>query len=338
MSFARDLFGPPLSPDDERAFSASVLDANVKRMRILLPLMIAMHVVCIAIFASSKEMDGTPAISLWRDEVIAIHAWTLVPVVLIGAGVVFFPRRTFARLFAPLAAVIYLVHASAIVGADQLTLTNMTVFVGYAFGIAIVCVLRPAVGAAVYGVGFAAAVASMIVMQPDDALRTGMLGSSSMAAVVGAVMTAVLYAARRRAFAQRMTIEHQRSELAAVNETLEARVKERVRDIEVLNAALQEKVRERSQELSAALARLADRRTDDDELAAGTVLGDRFEVGRKLGAGGMGAVYAGVDKTSGAPVALKVIHASSERQVSFMQRFLDEARVVDKLADRKRVV
>jgi serine/threonine-protein kinase len=326
---ARALLGPALSADDQRAFDVSVVDVNVKRMRILLPIMLAMHVAFIAIFRSSNHMDATPAMSMWRDQIVAVHQWTLLPVAALGLALLSLPRHSFARFYAPLSGLVYLVHAAGIVAADQLTLANMTVFIGYAFGIAIVLVLRPLAALLVYTGGVGAAYGVMIEMQPDEALRTGMLGSASMAAIVSAVMTSVIYAGRRREFAQRLTIERQRAELAATNETLEARVKERVHDIEVLNAALQAQVRERSDELSAALARLADRRSDDHaELAAGTVLGDRFEIESKLGAGGMGAVYAGIDRTSGAKVALKVINATSARQVSFMQRFLDEARVV----------
>src|ERR1043166_2450085 len=156
MQLLRELFGPPLSPDDQRAFDASVVDANVKRMRLLLPLMLVLHVAFIAIFSLSKGMDETPAMSLWRAEIVDVYELTLLPALLLGVGLVFFPRHAFARFYAPFAGLVYLVHAAGIVGADQLMLANMTVFIGYAFGIALVLVLRPRASVIVYGVGFAA--------------------------------------------------------------------------------------------------------------------------------------------------------------------------------------
>ena len=66
-------------------------------------------------------------------------------------------------------------------------------------------------------------------------------------------------------------------------------------------------------------------RSDDYRLAVGTVLGGRFEIAQLLGEGGMGAVYRGVDKTSGARVAIKVIRATSTRQLDALRRFIREA-------------
>jgi serine/threonine protein kinase len=85
-------------------------------------------------------------------------------------------------------------------------------------------------------------------------------------------------------------------------------------------------VRSRSTELSHALARLATRRSGADTLR-GTLIGGRFRLGDLLGAGGMGAVYAGVDTSTGAPVAVKVIPARSAGHLDGLHRFLREARV-----------
>jgi serine/threonine-protein kinase len=77
--------------------------------------------------------------------------------------------------------------------------------------------------------------------------------------------------------------------------------------------------------LSQALARLALTRGDDSTIASGTVLGGRFVIGELLGEGGMGAVYAGVDQSSGGKVAIKVIQATSSRQLDALRRFIREA-------------
>jgi len=61
-------------------------------------------------------------------------------------------------------------------------------------------------------------------------------------------------------------------------------------------------------------------------LKRGTLLGGRFEIEVSLGEGGMGVVYSGVDRTTGDTVAIKVIQASSHRQLAALERFLREAR------------
>src|SRR5262245_12870637 len=51
-----------------------------------------------------------------------------------------------------------------------------------------------------------------------------------------------------------------------------------------------------------------DRAPRSSLLHAGSVVLDRFEVQGWLDAGSMGAVYRAIDRVSGAPVALKVLH------------------------------
>jgi serine/threonine-protein kinase len=146
-------------------------------------------------------------------------------------------------------------------------------------------------------------------------------------------MSFLLYLARRRDFVQRLTIQRQRDELNRLNAGLSQRVREQVSEIvaraaevEQLNAQLQAQVRARSSELSLALARLASQRGSDGRLHRGTVLGDRFMVEAALGEGGMGAVYAGVDRSTHGRVAIKVIQATSSGQLDALHRFLREAR------------
>ncbi len=58
----------------------------------------------------------------------------------------------------------------------------------------------------------------------------------------------------------------------------------------------------------------------------GMVIADRFELERPAGAGGMGTVYRARDRTSGAPVALKLLHAPDGSQDN---RFVREVRALE---------
>ena len=64
-------------------------------------------------------------------------------------------------------------------------------------------------------------------------------------------------------------------------------------------------------------------------MRAGTLIADRFEVEAHAGAGGMGAVYRARDRTSGATVALKLLHSDDGSQDD---RFVREVRALEGLS------
>jgi Serine/threonine protein kinase len=68
----------------------------------------------------------------------------------------------------------------------------------------------------------------------------------------------------------------------------------------------------------------------DQALQPGTKIGE-YLIERELGRGGMGAVYAARHPIIGKRVAIKVLDASFSRDGGLVQRFLDEARAVNKI-------
>ena len=56
------------------------------------------------------------------------------------------------------------------------------------------------------------------------------------------------------------------------------------------------------------------------------VLGDRYRIGERLAAGGMGSVYRAVDESLGRPVAVKVLRRELADEPAFLERFRREAR------------
>ncbi|HUH00938.1 MAG TPA: serine/threonine-protein kinase [Kofleriaceae bacterium] len=65
----------------------------------------------------------------------------------------------------------------------------------------------------------------------------------------------------------------------------------------------------------------------------GTVLNNRFEIQSKLGEGGFGAVYKGVQKSTGRIVALKLLHPEMTRDANLLERFRREGLVLCNLSD-----
>ena len=68
------------------------------------------------------------------------------------------------------------------------------------------------------------------------------------------------------------------------------------------------------------------------EFAAGMVIADRFEIRRKLGAGGMGVVYAAFDRVRGAEIALKLLQPGLLQDPQAKDRFWGEAKLTCKLS------
>ena len=58
---------------------------------------------------------------------------------------------------------------------------------------------------------------------------------------------------------------------------------------------------------------------------------EQYRVEKKLGEGGMGAVYRARDVHLHRPVALKVMHGQLARRQEFQQRFMQEARAAARL-------
>jgi eukaryotic-like serine/threonine-protein kinase len=55
---------------------------------------------------------------------------------------------------------------------------------------------------------------------------------------------------------------------------------------------------------------------------AGTVIGERYRLVRKIGEGGIAAVWQGEHLTLGSPIAIKFLHRTGPMQSEASQRFL----------------
>jgi hypothetical protein len=327
--------GPPLPEGLRGAFADEIAETARRRGAAFLPVMAVAHLLHVAVFGTFGSARATvaPAVLQWRDGIALVHAVTFV---LAAALAVFaLGRRRGApppRALGPLMAALYLHHGAVIAAVDQLQVTSVTPFVGYALGIAVIVPLRPRVAALLDATALLVFVAGIIALQPSSTARLAELPNGVSIMVVSFTLALVSDGARRRDFLQRRTIDEQAEALRQLNSGLERRIEgqvseivKRAEEVERLNAQLTSQVRARSAELSIALSKLAQQRDETGVLRTGVVLGDRFEVRDPLGEGGMGVVYSGLDRRTGEPVAIKVIQASSTRQLDALHRFLREA-------------
>ena len=330
----RSWFAAPIAPERQPEFERELSETNRRRLLALMPLVVIGHAIHIAWFYTpqAKRAQLDPRTLQWHDGIVLAHVATVVPVLLLGALLLARRRAPAPRWLGALATALYLVHGAVVAGIDQYVVTAITPFMGYSLGMVVVLALTPRATLLAYGVGLTAFVAAIATMQPSAAVRLAILPNGISTVVVSIALAWLLYAARRRDFMQRLTIEEQRQALARLNAGLERRVADQVseivaraQEVERLNAQLQAQVRERSLELARALAKLAEQHGDDGKLRRGVMLGGRFEIEGVLGEGGMGVVYQGLDHGSGARVAIKVVHAGSS-QFDGVHRFLREAR------------
>ena len=300
-------------------FGDELAELNRRRLRVLAPLMAVLHVAHVMLFY--VPVARRPSLSAdflrWHHGIVVAHA-AMIPLALALTWLAWGPRRpSLLALAAPVMATAYLVHGALCSGFDQIVITSLTPYVAYCLGVAVIAALTPPQAIVAYVIGAATMAAMLLALQRDGDARLAALPNVVSVSVVGLALSWMMHAGRRREHLSKLTIERQREELAALNASLERRVQEQV-------AQLHAQVVERSNELSQALHRLANQR-GDYALATGTVLGDRFVIEELLAEGGMGAVYRGLDRSSGARVAIKVIHAPSTRQLDALRRFIREA-------------
>jgi serine/threonine-protein kinase len=314
------------------AFAREVVDVNRRRLRVLGPIMVTVHLVHMAVFQFMPRTAATPEMLRWRHDLVIAHA-LMVPVTgFLGVWVYRSGYDWLSRLMGTIVAAEYLVHGAVCTSIDQLTITSVTTYVSYCLGMAVILALSPRQAIVAYVLGFIALLIGMLTLSPADLVLLAKMPTCATITIVGIALAWSLWTVRKREFGQRMTIERQKSELVELNTRLEQRVQEQVgvivthaNEVEQLNAQLQAQVRSRSSELSLALAKLAQQREQDGALKHGTVVGGRFTVEDVIGEGGMGAVYSGVDRSTGGRVAIKIVQATSSRTLDALRRFVREA-------------
>ncbi|MDB4964433.1 MAG: serine/threonine protein kinase [Myxococcales bacterium] len=325
----------------EAAFARETAELNRRRLRMLSPIMVTLHVLHVAFFYIRDASRAALSVDVqrWRDALTVAHS-VMIPLAV--TLLVLSYRKTDQRIFAwlaPITAILYLQHGALVAGIDQIVAANVSVYIGYCFGIAVVLALTPPVIVVGYTASAATLVAALWIFQRSPSARLSHLPTCTTLTVVSIAFAWLMYNSRRKELWQRSTIDRQRDELTALNDNLSHRVQEQVAEImtraaevDRLNVQLSAQVRARSSELSLALGKLASQRNADGSLPLGLVLANRFAVAERLGRGGMGVVYAGVDRSTGARVAIKVIQASSSDQLDSMRRFIREVGVAATVA------
>ena len=313
-------------PGLRRRFELEGRESNVRTLRRALPLMVVVHVLATAVF--TRVAPPTPAHAQWLDGLMYIHSG-LGFVAVSGTAVAIWERPAWVRdRIGDLVGAAYVIGAGVVAANAQRANPNLTMFAFASLTAAFLLHLdaRVFVGSLVTGGGIV--FWGLHRFARDPAVHTA--DTTSLGSIL--ILCSVGYVARRNASLREIAA---RMEIERLNASLSHRVAEQVREavarareVEVLNTQLNHKVRERSRELTMALAHLA---AKHDSLPRGAILGDRVQIERPIGRGGMGAVYSARDLVTGKIVAVKVVQAGSAGELDDLYRFLREAQALASL-------
>src|SRR5579859_7121833 len=132
----------PLDPAMEARFADETVELHRRRLRLMGPVMLALHLAHVLYFhvAASQRASLAPDVVRWRDLLVVAHS-AMLPPLLVILLLVYRDRRH--RWIGPLAAFLYLQHGAWVAGIDQIVSSNVSVYIGYCLGIGVMLVPTP---------------------------------------------------------------------------------------------------------------------------------------------------------------------------------------------------
>src|SRR5262249_12087982 len=160
------------------------------------PLMLCLHIVHLGIFYTPRNLRFSlePDVLRWRDGLIVAHA-AMVPIVLLMIYLVYRAQNLrVVGLIAPVLAVAYMIHGGIVTSPAQILLSNITTYIGFCFGIAMVFVLTPRVSLIAYVAGAVTLVAGMLLLQRSTGARMQNFPAASTMTIISIVFSWLMYA------------------------------------------------------------------------------------------------------------------------------------------------
>ena len=191
------------TPELRAAFGREVVEANRRRMRVIGPIMIVVHLIHVWVFwtpAAQRATMTLPALR-WRE----YHVWAhglMVPTIGLLTLLVFRARHDrLAAMLGPIVAGVYLVHGAFCTGSIRSS-RHITAYVGYCLGMAVIVVLRRATQIVVYAIGLDAG-GGMLFVEHDAGRAVADLPNGVTVNVVGVALRGCSHGAAARVPAAR---------------------------------------------------------------------------------------------------------------------------------------
>src|SRR5689334_21963668 len=153
--------------------------------------MICVHVAHVVLFhvPAAARSGLSPDVARWRDALVWAHAVMLPFLLVVGAFVWRGRSERLARLAGPVVGAAYLLHGALCASLDQIVVTNVTAYLGYAMGLAVVLALTPLASSVAYAVGALAMTAGMLTFQTSAGARLSNLPNCATITVAGLVLS-----------------------------------------------------------------------------------------------------------------------------------------------------
>ncbi|MFO0561195.1 MAG: protein kinase [Polyangiales bacterium] len=323
------------TPEIDRAVQLAEGETNVRRLRVILPMILALHAMGMWTGLAHTTRSNDPNVrewlsNLWRLQAAAL-AFALACAVIVFGAVKSTQLRALALKITPWVVSFYLLWGPLVSGNAQRARPNIDVFNFVMMGTAAFLLSPATLTIGAQALSTAIMLAAVWHFQRDPAALRSITVNVITVAVGSAFLSRLLASSFRRAELDRRTIESQKRELETLNRALEARVESKAAEliakaeqVQSLARQLQERVRDRSDELSRALSKLHDARGGG--VSEGMILAGRVKILGRIAEGGMGAVFLGEDLATGERVAVKLVLAGEAQDVHTLQRFLRESR------------
>jgi hypothetical protein len=219
---------PEPARDIEHALRLAESEANVRRLRVMMPMSLGLHVMGVWTGLARTTITGTDAVRQWLDtlwklqSIGVLFAATCVAILL--AATRWEKAKGLALRLTPAVVTFYLLWGPLISGNAQRARPNIDVYTFVMMGTAAFLLTPAALTITLQVFSTAILLAAVFHFHHDPAVLRSITVNVVTVAVGSAFLSRVLAASFRRAELDRRTIERQKRELEALNSDLEARV------------------------------------------------------------------------------------------------------------------
>src|ERR1041385_4207977 len=151
------------TPAQREAFAREVADVNRRRLRVIGPIMVLVHVVHAWVFWIASGERGTLNDATIRalDTFVIIHCAMVVITGALTVLVFRMPRGIVPRLMGPVVATLYLTHGALCTAVGLVATQSVSTYVGYCLGMAVILLISPRTAVIAYLLGLATLIGSI---------------------------------------------------------------------------------------------------------------------------------------------------------------------------------
>jgi len=156
------------TPELRDGFAREVADINRRRLRLIGPIMVLVHVAHVAVFRYvATHEDSLTETALRTLDVLSLNHCAMVLLTGFLTVLVFRSQnRLVGAVMGPLVATLYLVHGATCTAVALTAVQSVTTYVGYSLGMAVILCISPRAAVVAYSIGLLSLIASLLIVVP----------------------------------------------------------------------------------------------------------------------------------------------------------------------------